>query len=79
MRRPAVRMRLVLSAANMRWQGLQEVIPQALESIEGSLICKVWERSQRILKAYGWGAVFGDEAYKQQVFKSHRRAGVHRE
>ena len=78
MRRPAVRMRPVLSAANVRWQGLQEVIPQALESIEGSLICKFWERSQRILKAYGWGAV-GDEAYKQQVFKSHQRAGVHRE
>ena len=54
--------------ADMRWQ----VVPQALESVKGSLICKFWERTQRILKAHREGAVFGDEAYKQQVYKSHR-------
>ena len=53
--------------------GLREVVPQALESVKGSLICKFWERTQRILKAYWEGAVFGDAAYTQQVYRSHRR------
>ena len=34
----------------------------------------MWERAQRILKAYRKGAVFGDAAYWQQVYGSHRRA-----
>ena len=50
--------------------GLREVVPQALESVKGSLICK--ERTQRILKAYREEAVFGDAAYKQQVYRSRR-------
>ena len=59
--------------------GLREVVPQALEFVKGSLICGFWERTQRILKAYREGAMFGDEAYKQRVYKSHRRVQVHRE
>ena len=51
---------------------LREVIPQALEFVKGSPICRFWGWRQRILKAYREGIVPGDEAYKQQVYKSHR-------
>ena len=56
--------------------GLREVIPQALEPVKGSLICKFWERTQRILKAYREGAVLGEAACKQQVDRIHRRVQI---
>ena len=52
---------------------MREVVPQALESVKGSLICKYWERTQRILQAYREGAIFGDADYRQKVYRSHRR------
>ena len=40
---------------------MREVVPQALESVKGSLIYKYWERIQRIFQAYREeGAVFED-------------------
>ena len=33
--------------------------PSALESVKGSIICKYWERTQRILQAYREGAILG--------------------
>ena len=42
--------------------GLRKVVPQALESVRGSSICKYWERTQRIL-----------QAYREEVHRSHRR------
>ena len=59
--------------------GLREVVPQALEYVKESLIYRFWKRTQRILKAYREGAVFGDEAYKQRMYKSHWRVQVHQE
>ena len=35
--------------------------------VEGSLICKYWERAQCILPAYREGAVFGDAHYRGGV------------
>ena len=37
--------------------GLREVVLKAVESVKGPLICKLWERTQRILKASREGAV----------------------
>ena len=48
---------------------MREVVPQALESVNGSLICKYWERTQRILKAYREGAIFRDADYREKVCK----------
>ena len=52
---------------------MREVVPQALGSVNGSLICKYWERTQRMLQAYREGAIFGDADYRQKVYRSHRR------
>ena len=53
--------------------GLWEVVPQALESVKGSLICKYWESTQRILQAYREGAVFGDaHCGERYTGRSHR-------
>ena len=38
---------------------MREVVPQALESVKGSLIYKYWDCTQRILEAYREGAILG--------------------
>ena len=53
--------------------GLPEVFPRALEAVKGSLICKIWECTRRILKVYREGAAFDDVAYRWQVCRGHRR------
>ena len=47
--------------------------PSSLGSVKGSLICKYWERTQRILQAYMEGAIFGDADYREKVHRSHCR------
>ena len=50
--------------------GLREIVSHALESVKRSLICKFWKPSQRIVKAYREGAMFGDAQYKTQMCKA---------
>ena len=52
---------------------MREVVPQVLESVKDSLICKYWERTQRLLQAYREGAIFRDADRREKVHRSHRR------
>jgi hypothetical protein len=58
---------------NYSFIGLREIVPKALESVSPSLIHKYWARSKRILNSYYAGAVYGDEQFREHVYRSHRK------
>ena len=68
----------VLSVAKMCWQVYGKLFHK-IWNLKGSPICKFWDRTQRMLKAYREGVVFDDEVFKQQLYKSRRRVQVHHE
>jgi hypothetical protein len=57
---------------NYTFTSLREIVPKALESVSPSLVHKYWARSKRILKAYCSGAAYGDEQFREHVYKLGR-------
>lgn len=57
---------------NYSFAGLRKIVPEALESVSSSLVHKYWARSKRILNSYCAGVVYGDEQFKEHVYRSRR-------
>lgn len=58
---------------NYRLEGLRRTIPDAMASVSSSTIAKYFAKVKRILLAYQEGIEIGSSAYKERVYKSHRR------
>jgi hypothetical protein len=58
---------------NYSFTGLREMVPKALESVSPSLVNKYWARSKRILNSCCADAVYGDEQFREHVYRSHRK------
>ena len=54
-------------------QGLRDTIPQALASVSDTTIWRFYQKCQRTMQAYRNGCQYGTEAFKDHVYKSHRR------
>lgn len=55
------------------FSGLRDTVPNSLASVKNSSILGYWDKAYRIIDAYLSGATYGTEAFKNVVYKSHRR------
>jgi hypothetical protein len=53
--------------------GLREGVPAALYSIMSASVNRYFKRCMRVLDAYADGLSYGTEAFKNRVYKSHRK------
>jgi hypothetical protein len=58
---------------NYSFISLRVIISKALESVLPSLVHKYWARSKRILNSYYASAVYGDEEFREHVYRGHRK------